>query len=109
MSVRRESRAETYDAVVIGSGMGGLSAAALLAKAGKRVLVVERHDRPGGYAHSFKRGKYHFDSAAHATSAAESTEFGHPGLLDQLLRLLGVRERCNFLPLNPYYTVAFPD
>src|SRR5918993_1115140 len=46
MSVRREAHDEEYDVVVIGSGMGGLSAAALLAKAGKKVLVVERHDRP---------------------------------------------------------------
>ena len=40
MSIRRESRHEAYDVIVIGSDMGGLSAAALLAKAGKKTLVV---------------------------------------------------------------------
>ena len=41
---RRESRQEAYDVIVVGSGMGGLAAAALLAKAGKKTLVIERHD-----------------------------------------------------------------
>jgi len=65
VNVRRESNYEAYDVIVIGSGIGGLSAASLLTLAGKKVLVVERHDRPGGYAHSFRRGYYNFDAAVH--------------------------------------------
>jgi protoporphyrinogen oxidase len=44
------------------------AAAALLAKCDKKVLVIERHDRPGGYAHSFYRNRYHFDAAIHVTA-----------------------------------------
>lgn len=108
MSIRKESGHEAYDVIVIGSGMGGLTAAALLSKAGKRVLVIERHDRPGGYAHAFKRGKYVLDAAVHLIGGCERTESEAGGLIDRLLRLLGVRDRCNFLRVTPFYTAIFP-
>ena len=55
--VGNEPKQETYDVVVVGAGLGGLSVAAALAKLGKSVLVVEQHDKPGGYAHVFERGR----------------------------------------------------
>jgi phytoene dehydrogenase-like protein len=62
----RAARAASYDAVVIGSGIGGLGVAALLAKhAGKRVLVLERHYTLGGYTHVFRRPGYEWDVGVH--------------------------------------------
>jgi all-trans-retinol 13,14-reductase len=55
-----------FDAIVIGSGIGGLAAAAILAKhAGKRPLVLERHYVPGGYTHVFQRPGYEWDVGLH--------------------------------------------
>jgi phytoene dehydrogenase-like protein len=50
-----------YDYIIIGSGMGGLSAANFLAKYGKQVLVLEKHDKPGGFCTSFRRKETQFD------------------------------------------------
>lgn len=50
---------ETFDYIVIGAGMGGLSAANFLAKHGKKVLVLEKHQIPGGLVTSFARQGVH--------------------------------------------------
>ena len=44
---------QKWDAIVIGSGMGGLTAASILSKTGKKVLVLEQHDQAGGCCHTF--------------------------------------------------------
>src|SRR5262245_37412161 len=108
MRFRGESRRDAYDAIVIGSGIGGLTTAALLARAGRSVLVVERHDRVGGYAHSFRRGRYLFDSAVHLVGGCEPAGFGEGGLIHSLLTTLGVRERCDFARIDPCYTAVYP-
>ncbi len=54
-----------YDAIVVGAGNGGLTCAAWLAKEGKKVLLVERHNLPGGFATSFRRGRFEFEASLH--------------------------------------------
>jgi all-trans-retinol 13,14-reductase len=56
---------EKYDAVVIGSGMGGLTTAALLSDLGWKVCVLEQHYTAGGYTHSYERNGYEWDVGVH--------------------------------------------
>ena len=103
------AREEAYDVVVIGAGASGLTAAALLADAGKHVLVVEAGAQPGGHARALSDGAYTFDRAVHLiTSCEPDGPFGQ-GVIDAVLRQLGVRDRCEFLRVDdPFYTVRLP-
>ena len=56
---------ENLDAIVIGSGIGGLTTATLLSKIGKKVLVLEQHDQAGGCCHTFIDRGYEFDVGIH--------------------------------------------
>ncbi len=100
MRFHQEARRDRYDVIVVGSGIGGLTAAAKLAQAGGRVLVVERHDRVGGYAHAFRRGRRIFDSAVHLVGRRH---------VETLLEDLAVADRCELLDLDPFYTFAHPE
>lgn len=67
----------TYDVIVIGSGIGGLTAAALLSKLHqKRVLVLEQHFVAGGLTHEFHRHGYHFDVGLHYVGGMGPGELG---------------------------------
>lgn len=66
ISYKQHSLDDHWDAIVIGSGIGGLATAALLSQhAAKKVLVLERHYTAGGYTHSFDRPGYSWDVGVH--------------------------------------------
>ncbi len=66
MSKSAGTQGGSWDAIVIGSGMGGLTTASLLAQLqGKRVLVLERHFKLGGFTHAFRRGAWEWDVGLH--------------------------------------------
>jgi all-trans-retinol 13,14-reductase len=78
---------DRWDAIVIGSGIGGLTAAAMLAKhAGKRVLVLERHYTAGGYTHTFHRPGYEWDVGVHYVGRDAKTRRAFDHLTDGLLQ-----------------------
>ncbi|MFF0203924.1 phytoene desaturase family protein [Streptomyces sp. NPDC005017] len=94
------------DAVVIGAGNAGLTAAASLQRAGVRTLLVERHNVPGGCATSFRRGRFEFEVALHQLSGIgrEGEEAPLRGLLDGL----GVAERLEFVEEHDLYRAVVP-
>jgi phytoene dehydrogenase-like protein len=57
-----------YDVVIVGAGLGGLTAGAILARAGRKVLVVERSNSVGGAASSYKSGELFVEGSLHETS-----------------------------------------
>jgi all-trans-retinol 13,14-reductase len=66
ISYQQQALDDRWDAIVIGSGIGGLTTAALLSKyASRKVLVLERHYTAGGYTHSFRRPGYSWDVGVH--------------------------------------------
>lgn len=96
-----------YDAVVIGAGNGGLTAATSLAQKGLKVLLLERHNIPGGCATSFCRGRFEFEVALHQLSGLGRPEM--PGPLRMLLGSLGVLDDLVFVESPDLYAVAMPD
>lgn len=96
-----------HKAIVVGAGLGGLTAAAYLAKKGFEVNLFERHHTPGGYASSFVRGRYEFEVALHQLSGIGPE--GDRGPCYRLLDRCDVAKRVEFLPIHDFYISQFPD
>lgn len=88
-----------YDSIIIGAGLSGLTCALLLARSGRKVLVVEQHSSPAPVVSGFQRGGIYFDSGFHYAGG-----LGEGGPLLPLLRHLGME---NKLELFPYTANGF--
>jgi all-trans-retinol 13,14-reductase len=86
-----------YDVIVVGSGIGGLSCASLLAKNGFKVLVLEQQNHVGGYCASFERNGFMFPVGAHDISGVEQ------GTIKMLLDKLDLKKEDLFVPHTRTY------
>lgn len=101
-SYKQQKPTGSYDVIVIGSGMGGISTAAFLAKEGKRVLVLERHYTPGGFTHVFTRKEYEWDVGVHYVGDVhrETTE------LHKMFKYIS-NDRMKWEPMDAVYDKMF--
>ena len=103
---RLYSQNHTYDYVIIGTGMSALSAGALLANAGYKICILEAHDIPGGYAHSFEMNGFYFCAQVHYIWGCAP---GQP--IYEFLKRIGLEKEITFVPYDPegYDHMVMPD
>lgn len=94
------SNSNRYDTIIVGAGLGGLATASMLARKGRRVLVLERHYLPGGYATFFKRKDFTFDVSLHSFDGVVDG-----GSSYDIVRACGVADRIEFIPHKKLYRV----
>jgi all-trans-retinol 13,14-reductase len=95
--------ARRFDAIVIGSGLGGLTAAALYARTGRRVLVLERNDSFGGAATVFKHGALDIEASLHQMDGLDQDDPKLP-----TVQSLGLDSDLEFADVGDIYEVRGP-
>jgi phytoene dehydrogenase-like protein len=88
-----------YDVVVIGAGLGGLTAGAILARAGRKVLVIERSNSVGGAASSYKSGDLFVEGSLHETSNPHDPRDPK----HRVLTRAGVLDSVKWIPSGAFY------
>ena len=91
-----------YDAIVVGSGIGGLTTAALLSATGQKVLVLEQHYTAGGFTHAYDRNGYEWDVGVHYIGDVG----GHPTMTRKLFDFLSAGE-LEWAPMDATYDRIF--
>ena len=92
-----------YDVIIIGSGIGGLTCGALLAKHGRNVLMLEQHSKPGGYVTSYSRQGFLFD-VVHLIGGLKK---GAP--VERVFSHLGVDRSIDFIEVEKVFRFIYPD
>jgi len=87
-----------YDVIIVGAGLGGLTCGAKLVKEGKKVLLLEQHDRPGGCATTFKRRDFTMEVGLHEMDGLDRRD-----MKTKIFRDLGVFDKVEFLKVPEFY------
>ena len=90
-----------YNTIVIGGGLAGLTAGATLSKFGKKVLLLEQHHKPGGYATTFKRGDFIIEVGLHEMSGLAETGT----IKKNIFKMLEVDQHVQFEKVPEFYAV----
>lgn len=86
---------EKYDAIIIGSGIGGLSAGLMLAHKKKKVLIIEKNNILGGRISSYQKGDFQVDIGVHIISRSEK------GPIGEVLRRVGIEDPIKYTKVRP--------
>ncbi|XLS29640.1 phytoene desaturase family protein [Flavobacteriaceae bacterium M23B6Z8] len=89
-----------YDTIIIGSGLAGLVAGSTLSKFGKKVLVLEQHHKPGGYATTFKRNDFVIEVGLH-----EMSGFSPGNTVQKVFQMLEIDKHVNFIQVPELYAM----
>jgi all-trans-retinol 13,14-reductase len=92
-----------FDAIVIGSGLGGLTAGALFARAGRKVLVIERNHNFGGAATVYRHGSLAIEASLHEIDGLDAADPKGP-----ILRALGIDRGLEFVDVGALHEVRSP-
>ena len=92
-----------YDVIVVGAGNGGLTAAVRMALAGKKTLLVEKHNLPGGFATSFVRGRFEFEASLHELCGIGPIT--GVGALKDTFKELGIYDKVEWVSLDEAFRV----
>ena len=103
---KRPTSDAQYDVIIIGGGMGGLSAGAHLAANGLKVLLLEQHHKVGGCTTNFTRGDFTFEVALHVMPGAIKEKNGG---IYQLMKACGVDEKVTIYELPDLYRSIYPE
>jgi phytoene dehydrogenase-like protein len=96
-----------FDAIVIGAGNAGLTAATALQRGGARTLLLERHNIPGGCATSFVRGEFEFEVALHQLSGMGTKK--NPFIMRKIFTDLGIMDQLNIVEERELYRIVMPS
>ena len=101
----KEKLSKNYDSIIIGSGISGLCCAAFLAMHGKKVLILEKHFKIGGWTHTFKRNNYEWDVGIHYIGSVHLKKAMSRKILDKISD-----NKLKWEKMSPNYDrIIFPD